>query len=596
MAVYDSDATASAAVTAFLSQFTLNANGNIRYSSGSDTFHVKWLHVALQKKVWDFSTSGDDNLNMAKPNPSTSAALGTIITLLDQTTDYGVRYNITDNDAEYFFGGSIEQQNISSQLERYSGLVVLGSVNAGTTELQVLQDGALLTSHWSTGKNQTDSSTLLRILVKTYTAGAETDQSIVVVKASEWGDTFALWETTLGLGEKVAAVNTASDPQNNTSQATVEAYTGYAGVAVTLEGYDQIDVDGNGADNFLGTASYASLTGNQNPKALFEVVKAFLTRGTTDTVFGMDGDLWTGRVYDVAMTAGAGGELWVQNETISWSGTNVGTGVLMAVDATGDDTAVRMILHITTGIFPASGDTLAGAAASQVVNGTPVKLTTATNILGLYTGSNWIGATGIGFSGSELIFGDSVTSLDGQTPTVPQNVTITVNVTANASGHDPHVFLAVKDAALTAPDYTTLTSSTGNTAADPDFVVAEAIPSDTPQDGWFGVLITGQTQYKFYHYESWVGSTFTLDTTDHAGGLDETVTSTDAVFVALLYTSAVGGGTAKTIANTYVYSADIDVIGWVRNGDPSQPDSPIPISGSVGSGGQTFSVVLSAES
>lgn len=552
MAVYDSDATASTAVTAFLAQFTLSANGDIRYSAGSDTFHVTWIHRALQKKVWDFGFSGDDNLNLAKPNPSTSAALGTIITLIDHTTDFAVRYNITDTEAESFFGGSIEQQNASSQLERYSGLQVLGSVNTGTTELQILQNGALLTSHWGTGKNQTDGTTLLRVLVKSYLAGAETDQSIVVVKASEWFDTNALWETTLGLGEKVAAINTASDPQNNTALATVQAYTGFAGVATTLEGYDQIDVDGNGADNFLGSASYAGLTGNQNAKALFEVVKAYLVRGTTDTVYGMDGDLWTGRVFDVAMTAGSGAEVWVQNETVSWTGTNVGTGILMAVDDFADNAAIRMILHITTGIAPASGDTMTGAAASQVVNGAPVKITTATNILGLYTGSNWIGAQGIGFVSGELIFGDSVTSLDGETPTVPQNVTITVNVEANAAGHDPHVFLAVKDAVLTAPDYTTLTSSTGNTASDPDFVVAEAIPSDTPQDGWFGVLITGQTAYKFYHYQSWTGSTFTLDTTDHAGGLDETITSTDAVFVAILYTSATGGGTAKTVANTYV--------------------------------------------
>ena len=75
MAIYGSDATASTAVTAFLAQFTLSANGNIRYSTGSDTFHVKWLHRAIQKKVWDFNVSGDDDLNLAKPNPSTSEAL-----------------------------------------------------------------------------------------------------------------------------------------------------------------------------------------------------------------------------------------------------------------------------------------------------------------------------------------------------------------------------------------------------------------------------------------------------------------------------------------------------------------------------------------
>src|SRR5210317_1698278 len=155
MAVYDRDATPSSAVTAFLSQFAISAAGAITYVSGTDTFHVWWLHRALQKKAWDLATSGDDLINLAKPNPSTSEALGTIITLLDHTTNYSVRYNITDEVAEYLFGGSVEQQNASAQTERYSGLIVLGTVVAGT-QLQIIQnhsvyDGA--TPFWGTGIN-----------------------------------------------------------------------------------------------------------------------------------------------------------------------------------------------------------------------------------------------------------------------------------------------------------------------------------------------------------------------------------------------------------------------------------------------------------
>ena len=594
MAVYDRDATASTAVTAFLSQFKVAASGAITYVSGTDTFHVWWLHRALQKIAWDFAISGDDEINLAKPNPSTSEALGTIITLNDHTTNFSVRYNITDTVAEYLFGGSVEQQNASAQLERYSGLQVLGSTNLGTTELQILQNGALLTSHWGTGKNQTDATTLLRILVKSYTAGAETDNSLVIVKASEWFDTYAIWETTLGLGEKVAAINTASDPQNDTAAATVGAYTGLTTALATLEGYDQIDVDGNGADNFLGTASYNALTGNQNKKALYEVVKYALRRGTANTIFGIDGDLWTGRIYDVTVTPGAGAETWTQNETLSWTG---GTGVLLGVDDVNDVSTTRMIIHLSTGVAPTNTQVISGATAQNACSGTPTKLSTAANHLGVFTGSNWIGAYGIGYSSSELTFGDSVTSLDGLTPTVPQNVTITINVECD-TGDDPHVFLAIKDAVLAAPDYTTNTVGAGNNATDPDFVVTSAIPPDTPQDAWFGVLDTtgGATAYEFYHHSSWTGSTYTLDVTDHAGGLTTTYTSGDDVFEAILYDSATGGGTTKTISNTYVYSADIDVIGWVRHGDPAAPDKPVPISATVGSAGYTTTVVLDNES
>ena len=64
MAVYDRDyATPADAVTAFLAQFSITAGGDIRWDTGTNTFHVWWLHRALQKKVWDLATSGNDFLN-----------------------------------------------------------------------------------------------------------------------------------------------------------------------------------------------------------------------------------------------------------------------------------------------------------------------------------------------------------------------------------------------------------------------------------------------------------------------------------------------------------------------------------------------------
>ncbi len=592
MAIYDRDANAATAVTAFLAQFKIDASGDVTYVSGTDTFHVWWLHRALQKIAWDLAISGDDEINLSKPNPSTSEALGTIITLLDHTTDYSVRYNITDTVAEYLFGGSVEQQNASAQTEGYYGLRVLGSVNLGTTQLQILQNGALLTSHWSTGKNQTDANTLLRILVKGKAAGAEIDNQLVIVKASEYFDTHAIWETTLGLGEAVAAINTGNDPQVTTARATVEAYTGFATAMGTLEGYQQIDVDGAGADNFLGAASYNALTGNQNKKALYEVVNAALARGTTQTIFGIDGDLWTGRIFDCTVTPGAGSETWVQNESLTWTG---GTGVLLAVDDVNDNATTRLILHLSTGVAPTNTQTVSGATAQNAVSGTPTRLTTAANHLGLFTGSNWIGAYGIGYAGSELTFGDSVTSLDGETPTVPQNVTITINVTTGLAGDDPHVFIAQKDPVLTAPDYTVYTLAAQGSGQS-TIVVNEAIAADEPQDGWLLVLPTGTTTYKAYHYSSWATSTFTLDGTDHPSGTDEAFTNGDPAFVGIIYDSATGGGTSKSVANTYVYDGDIDIIGWVRHGDPAAPDRPVPISASVGSAGYTTTIVLNDES
>jgi len=585
MAIYDRDAVPATAVAAWLAQFKAAASGAITFVAGTDTFHVYWMHRALQKIVYDFAISGDDELTLAKPNPSTSEALGTIITLLDHTTDYAVNYTITDLVAEYHFGGSIEQNNGD---DGYYGVNVEGAL-ATPTPLSVLQNHTVLTSHWGTGKNQTATKTLMRILVKGRAGGADIDNKICNVKASKWFDTFAVWEVVLGLGEASAAIITANDPQNDTALVTVQGYA-----IAKSEGYKLIDVDGNGNKAFMGEWSHNAL----GKKALSEFVKAILVDGTIDTLYGVLGTLWTGRIYDAVISAGAG--VWVQNETLSWGvGATAGTGNLVAVDSTAGGTTARLLFHLNTGVAPGDTVVVTGlGAATGTVSGTPVTITTDPNHLGLYTGSNWIGAYGIGIIANELTFGDSVTSLDGEQPVVPQNVTVLVNVEANNTAHDPHVFLAEKDAVLNAPDYITNAIGAGNTAADPDLVMTTPIASDIPQDGWILILDTtgGSVSYEAYHHSSWAGSTYTLDITDHAGGLNSTLTSGDPAFEAVLYASAVGGGTSKSVSNTYVYSADKTLIGWVRHGDPAAPDKPVPISGTVTSSGLTFNVVLDSES
>ena len=590
MASYDRDATPATAVAAFLAQFAISATGDVTFVSGTDTFHVWWLHRALQKKVWEFTTSSDDLVNLAKPNPSTSEALGTIITLEDHTTNYSVRWNITDEVAESLFGGSVEQTNGASQTERYSGLIVLGSAPAGT-QLQIVQDGALYTSFWGTGLNDADSNTLLRIVVKTIVAGSPVDQQIIVVKASEWGDTFAVWETTLGLGEKVAAITTASDPNNSTAlRSTVTAYTGYGSVGATVEGYDLHDVDTNGADPFIGSLSYAALTGNTNKGALYEVMKAYLARGSTDTIFGLTGDLYTARLYQLTVTPDAGSLSYVQNEVVTWTGS--GEGVFVGADDLDKANTTKIILCITKGVAPIATDVIVGAtnSATNVITATE-KLASAANYIGVYTGSNWIGAQGIGFLASELIFGDSVIALDGQTPGVPQNVTLTVNIECD-NLDDPYVFLAEKDAVLAAPDYTKYAGTTQGVSVG-TVVIGTAIDADEPQTGYVGVLHTGRTYYTFYEYSSWSGSTFTLvGTTDAIA-----ITVSDPVFIAYFYEAATGTGTSQSVTRNFIFNAGTrDFIGWVRHGDPTIPDKPVPISfAAVGSNSQSVTVTLTNE-
>jgi len=591
MAIYDVDADRTTAINAFLSEYSISAGGDIRRTGSTHTFHVAWLNLALQHKVWDFNTEADDLVNLAKPNPATSEALGTIITLLDHTTDYSVRYNIDDLAARGLFGGSVEQKDGSGNTERYSGLIVLGSVNNTATTLQIVQNNALVTEFWgavSAGFNQTDGSTLLRCLVKTREgASGFIDGSRVNVKATHWGDSYAIWETTLGLGEKVAAINTFGDSQNDTLEATVNTW---GSIETGLQGIDLIDVDGNGGKEFLGTLNYTGI-GNADKKSLYERVKSMFAYNTTNTPWGFDGDLWTARVYDCDnLSAGSG--TWVQDEEVTWAS---GSGTLMGVRNTAGGSNTRLVLHLESGTPPISTDTLTGnGGATQDMTQDAAALATSANWIGQFYGSAWIAAFGVGIDAAQLEFGDSVTSLDNESPTVPQNVTLTVNVEVGLAGDTPHVFLAEKDPVLNAPDYNKYSAAGGETAGDTTITVA-AIDADEPDTGFVGVQHDGDTFITFYEYTSRTGTVFTLGGTLNGGTLNSNIVAADPILVAFMYEEATGGGTTKTASNTFVFNSGTrDFIGWVRHGDLSNtPDKPVPIAfNGVGSNSTSVTVVL----
>ena len=332
MAIYDRDATATTAVTAWLAQHQVDATGAITDDGTVDTFHVYWIHRSLQKIVYDLVASGNDDPNLSYPDPSTQAAVGKIITLKNHTTDYSVNYTVTDTVMQSHFGGSVSQNDGD---DIYYGLKIPGEVGI-PMPIKVLQEHIVLTSHWGTGKNQTDSKTLARIMVKGRSGGADIDNLIVNVRLDTWGHTFAVWETTLELGEAQAPVSSSADPQNTTVLSTVQAYT-----IAKSEGYKSLNLDGQGLKPYLGEWSYAP---EGSKKALYEFVKSLLVDTTAETLYGVNGSLWTGRVYDVVVASGSG--TWVQNETLSWTG---GTGNLVGVDTLDGISTTRLFFHLNTG-------------------------------------------------------------------------------------------------------------------------------------------------------------------------------------------------------------------------------------------------------
>lgn len=295
--------------------FSIATNGDIRHQSGSDTYTVLELHRWLQDLADDQNSAGNDYVDIVTDNPS-SRSTDQIITLLDYSGTGGPTFNIDDDAAEYFYGGSIRQRGGD---ELYSGLQVLGAVNDSATQIQIIQDNDLYqftttpaSPFWgdqSTGGYNGDAASgiLMQIVVKSRVNGADIDGKRIRVQSrhmdSGGGDTFAFFNTTLGEGVSVAALNTTNDVQNDTAVATVSAYTHIVNSGGTSNaptgGYQLIDLNnGNGSQPYYGQWTYGADTSGDGLKGVWEYTKELAYEASTKTIDGLNGYLFQGVTHD----------------------------------------------------------------------------------------------------------------------------------------------------------------------------------------------------------------------------------------------------------------------------------------------------------
>ena len=572
--IFDINAQPSLAVTAWLAQFKVEADGSITYVSGSDTFHVKWINASLQKLAWDFLISGDDEINLSKPNPSSSQALGTIITL-ENHPSFNVRYNINQEATEYHFGGSISQQNASGNIEAWYAASIEGN-NGGNSLIQVIQNESVVPSHWGSEKNVTGEGIIARVLIKVIEDGQLIDGGRITVKSHDFQNNYSNATRTLGLTETSIPANGDNDPFNNSLISSVAGY----GISKS-EGYNELDLDTNGNKPYLGSWSYSPRSAKID---LYEYVKYLLSRDSGQTIYGVDANIWTGRIIEIDIDSGSGN--WVQNERITWS---TGAGNLVGFDNSSASSTNRIWVHLGQGLSPLQSETINsdGGANAEVGAGNSTTLAVSPNLLGQFVGS-WIGGFGVGFDASQVTNTDSFTDLNGNTISPPSFVSINGTVTTVDSLDEPHVYLTKRTGnSASAPEFTL---ESGNNSGNSTLVVNAPIPPDTPQSGYLGILGPNSAP-KFYKYTSWSLDTFNLDS-----NLEESYSSGDLARLAYFYESALGSGNTKTVSSILIYQdAPIDVIGWVRNGSSDNADTPIPISGQIGAGGFQFNVTLTRE-
>ena len=534
---------------AIADDFTVAVNGDIRHASGETHYTVLELHRFLQNLADNASASGNDLLDITSATPS-ERSTDNIITLLDT-------YNIDDTTAEYFYGGSIKQGSGATETI-YSGLKVLGAVNNTNTQIQVIQNNTLYdaTPFWgtqSTGGYNGDAAAgvLLRILIKSKTAGAAIDGQRVRVQARHWGDTYDFFNVTLGEGEAVAAIGTTPDAQNTTLITTVQGWAD-GDIPTNTEGYQTINLNnGNGAQPYYSKWTYN--TNTNELKAIWEYIKEITSQVSPEAdVYGMNGEVFLGITHQVAISDPSG--TYVQNEDLSWGSVETsGTGALLAIDSVTEGT--KIWIQLLTGVAPVSG-VITGASGSATI-GTVTSKTVPKIFLGSYTGT-LIGAYGIGVDPDDLSASDTIQDLLNVTQTPPNIVIFTIS--GLVSGED-YVLVGPKDTGNEIK-FDQLTLDGALTGVETSIVVNEAIPADTPASGTIRVeLDTGV--YKRVEYSSWDTSTFTITETDFTDPGD--ATSGNNLWIS--YIDRIADDTTEVFSTIYSSSRNLYV--RVRDGGAS---------------------------
>jgi len=369
--------------------FSVAVNGDIRHTTNNNHYTVLELHRWLQDLADDEQASGDDLIDITVFTPS-ARSTDNIIELLDHSATGGPTFNIDDDAAEYFYAGSLKQ---SGGDVLYAGLKILGSVNNVLTQVKVIQDNdeyqyttTPASPFWgdqSTGGYNGDTVTgvLLRVIVKVRVDGADIDQKQLRVQVRHWGDTYDFFNVTMAEGESVAALSSTPDAQNDTVQATVQAWAG-GDIPTNTEGFQLVDLNnGNGDQEYYSFWTYN--TNSQGLKAIWQWGKDITNTGTASTLYGMIGELFIGITHQVQYDAEVGGP-FTENEHVSWGTTityDTGVGVPFTIGE-----------YVTIGSNGAAGRVMSGGVGATgdivvALEDTSITLITADVITGLTSGS-----------------------------------------------------------------------------------------------------------------------------------------------------------------------------------------------------------------
>ena len=522
-------------------------DGIVNFGNAGVLIQIHQSGSVIANDWWNYSVGGT-HTGAANASVLTDSALATALSNRGLTTNSLVGYtiyNVTDGSQ------GIITANTTTTITVGGGL--FGGTENDFDVSDVYKVGIGV-------NNNTTSGISHRFPIKTRTASVDIDNRRLLGTNRRFGYTFGEFSiNATARGNNVLALSDSIDLNNATNFDTV---SGWTGITNTTEGYVLLDVNNDTTNEaYYSEWNKDTFTINQ----FYERTKYLTADGSTETLYGLNGELFRGITHQVAVSA-QGATDFVPPELLSWgSGATAGTAQLLAVN---DVNAATFIwIQLLTGVPPTGTITAAGGAT--VTAGTVTERPIAKPFVGQSTGSALIGAYGVGIETADLAATDKVTALDNVVYTPPNNVQNTV---AGLVATEDRVLVAPWDGssfdvngdpAITKNQLSlNATLSTDNITS---VVVSSAIPADTPPAGYIRVTDNNGFERRL-HYSGWSGSTFTIDSTD--GNEDfNTVNATAGNNVWIAYIDVLASATSASF--TSVQSGSRNLVVLVRDGGVS---------------------------
>jgi hypothetical protein len=345
----------------------------------------------------------------------------------------------------------------------------------------------------------------------------------------------------------------------------------------TTEGYAGIDVNNDSTDEYYYSEwNRATYTINQ----FYERMKWLTRRGSTSTIYGLNGELFRGITHEITVDGPAG--TFNAYEAVSWTG---GTGQMLAINSTTSPT--KMWIQLLTGVAPTDGQEITGGSSSATcdVNVTVTERAIEAPFCGQSTGSALIGAYGFGVEATDLTASDTVFDLDNDPYSAPNYVQFSVGDNLDTSGTPDYVLVTNNESGGIDYDQLTLNGALSGGAVT-SVVVNESIPSDTPATGTIRILRASGKRTR-HPYSAWSGSTFTI--TSHDFSTDNAANGANTF---ISYIDKQAASTTEQV--TMIYSSARTMFIRVRNGG-TNPIKTFETTAALGSAGGSATPVRTSD-